>query len=116
MDKNAPIIRSLILKSLKIWIQFPNQVKFIALLIFTKSARDLMEVRALACWSRWETRKNDAVSFDIFILIISDFTNKVAELHLHSGEINNNALKLCFLLDFQAIHCRSAATLETLMK
>jgi hypothetical protein len=35
------IIRSFILKSLKIWTQFTTRSKVIALLIFTKFTRDL---------------------------------------------------------------------------
>jgi hypothetical protein len=48
------------------------------------------------------------------------FRNNAAKLHLHplrhSGEINNNVLKLWLLLDLQAIHCKSAATLETVIE
>jgi hypothetical protein len=46
--------------------------------------------------------------------------DNVVKLHLHSlqrsGEINNNVLKLRLLLHLQGIHCRSAATLETITK
>jgi hypothetical protein len=45
---------------------------------------------------------NDTVNFKIFILIISAFSNNVTKLHLHSlhcsGEINNNVLKLYYLI------------------
>jgi hypothetical protein len=45
------------------------------------------------------------------------FRNNVAKLDLNplrrSGKINNNVLRLGLLLDLQSIHCRSAATLET---
>jgi hypothetical protein len=55
------------------------------------------------------------MSYKNLTLIISDFRNKVAKLHLHSlhrsEEINNNVLKRLLLL-----HCRSAATVETVPK
>jgi hypothetical protein len=56
----------------------------------------------------------------LFILILSAFRNNVAKLHLHSvhhsGDFNNNVFKLWVLLNLQAVHCRSAATLETVTK
>jgi hypothetical protein len=60
----------------------------------------------------------------MYTLIILALTNTVAELHLHSlhrsreinnnNNNNNNVFKL--LLDLQAVHCRSAAALETVKK
>jgi hypothetical protein len=56
------------------------------------------------------------MSFKICTLTISVFSNNAAKLRFHSlhrsGEINN-VLKLSLLLDLQCIHCRIAATLET---
>jgi hypothetical protein len=64
--------------------------------------------------------RNITMSFKIFTLIISVFRSKSAKLHLHSlhhsEEINNNVLKLWLQLDLQAVHCRSAAMLETVTK
>jgi hypothetical protein len=61
------------------------------------------------------------MSLKIFTLIISAGKNSAAKLHSHSlhrsGEINNNnVLKFWLLLDLQAIHCRIAATSETVTK
>jgi hypothetical protein len=46
--------------------------------------------------------KNGTMSLKFFTLIISAYKNNVAKLHLHSlhhsGEINNNVLKLFYLI------------------
>jgi hypothetical protein len=60
------------------------------------------------------------MSLDVVTLIISFFRNGLAKLRLQSLRssrgINNNVLKLLFLLDLQTVHCRSPAKLEKVTK
>jgi hypothetical protein len=91
----VPIVRSFILKAQKCWTQFTHPFKSYSIfVIFTKFTCDLMEVRHLVHTVDEKQVQNDTMSLQNFTLIISEFGNNVAKLHLHSlhlsGEINNN--------------------------